>query len=427
MASGADVLIIGGGLSGLCCALRLHQGGLSFQVLEADNRIGGRIKTDRVDGFLLDHGFQVLLAAYPEAQHVLDYDALNLCSFYPGALIRYKNRFYRFADPWRHPLDGLRGIFAPIGSFTDKLRIGKLRRQALAGSLDDLYHRPETTTMQALRSIGFSEGMIDRFFRPFIGGVFFDPALGVSSRMLEFGFRFFSMGDTALPSGGMEAIPKQLAARLPSGSVRTEARVASIQDDCVTLAGGEQIRAHAVVVATEGPEAARLLGDATTPGSRSASCIYYGADEPPVSEPVLILNGDGRGPINSLCSPSRVASGYAPRGRSLISVSVLGNPGQNDQQLETSVRTQLQEWFGPQVSSWHYLRIYRIPHALPLQIPPVLHPAAAPAQIRPRLFVCGEYGSAASIQWAMVSGRRAAEAVISSLGTQTGSARATEG
>ena len=425
MASGADVLIVGGGLAGLCCALRLQQERLSFQVLEADNRIGGRIKTDRVDGFLLDHGFQVLLAAYPEAQRVLDYDALNLCSFYPGALIHYRNRFYRFADPWRHPMDGLRGIFAPIGSFTDKLRIGKLRRQALAGSLEDIYNRPETTSLQTLRSIGFSDGMIDRFFRPFIGGVFFDPALGVSSRMLEFGFRFFSLGDTALPSAGMESIPEQIAARLPAGSVRTEARVASIQDDGVTLAGGEQIRAQAVVVATEGPEAARLLGDATIPGSRSASCIYYSADEPPVSEPVLILNGDRRGPVNSLCSPSSVASGYAPKGRSLISVSVLGNPDQNDQQLETSVRTQLREWFGPRVGNWQYLRSYRIPHALPLQIPPVEDPASAPVHIRSRVFVCGEYGSSASIQWAMVSGRRAAEAVIDSLGTQTGSARET--
>jgi phytoene dehydrogenase-like protein len=403
----------------------LQQERLSFQVLEADNRIGGRIKTDRVDGFLLDHGFQVLLAAYPEAQRVLDYDALNLCSFYPGALIHYRNRFYRFADPWRHPMDGLRGIFAPIGSFTDKLRIGKLRRQALAGSLEDIYNRPETTSLQTLRSIGFSDGMIDGFFRPFIGGVFFDPALGVSSRMLEFGFRFFSLGDTALPSAGMESIPEQIAARLPAGSVRTEARVASIQDDGVTLAGGEQIRAQAVVVATEGPEAARLLGDATIPGSRSASCIYYSADDPPVSEPVLILNGDRRGPVNSLCSPSSVASGYAPKGRSLISVSVLGNPDQNDQQLETSVRTQLREWFGPRVGNWQYLRSYRIPHALPLQIPPVEDPASAPVHIRSRVFVCGEYGSSASIQWAMVSGRRAAEAVIDSLGTQTGSARET--
>jgi phytoene dehydrogenase-like protein len=407
-----DVLIVGAGLAGLCCALRLHQGGLSFQVLEASDGVGGRVRTDKAEGFLLDRGFQVLLTAYPEARRVLDYDALGLRPFYPGALIRYKNHFYRFADPWRHPIDGLLGIFAPIGSFADKLRVRKLRKHVLTGSLSDLYNRPETTTLQSLRTLGFSENMIDCFFRPFIGGVFFDPNLGVSSRMFEFGFRMFSMGDTALPSGGMGAIPEQIAARLPEGTVRTGARVESIQEDGAILQSGEKIKAHAVVVATEGPEAARLLGDKEKPGSRSVSCLYYETDEPPVSEPLLILNGEGKGPINSLCSPSNVASNYAPKGKSLVSVTIIGNPDSDDQQLETAVRTQLTEWFGPSVNGWRYLRTYRVLHALPMQIPPVVDPTSKSTQIRPGLFLCGEYQNVASIQWAMVSGRQAAEAVM---------------
>ena len=412
MISNSDVLIIGGGLAGLCCALQLRQSGLSFQVLEASDGVGGRVRTDKVEGFLLDRGFQVLLTAYPEAKRVLDYDDLNLCPFYPGALIRYKNRFYRFADPWRHPVDGLLGLSTPIGTFSDKLRVRKLRQQVLTGSLQDLYHRPETTTLQALRNLGFSENMIDCFFRPFIGGVFFDPNLGVSSRMFEFGFRMFSMGDTALPSKGMGAIPEQIAARLPAGTVRTEARVESIQEDGVTLKSGEKIKAQAVVVATEGPEAARLLGDKEKPGSRSVSCLYYDTDEPPVSEPLLILNGEGQGPINSLCFPNRVAPSYAPKDKSLVSVTIIGNPDQSDKQIETAVRVQLTEWFGSGASSWRYLRPYRILHALPIQIPPVSDPTSRPVQIRPGLFICGEYQNVASIQWAMVSGRQAAEAVI---------------
>ena len=144
----SDVLIIGGGLAGLCCALRLHQSGLSFQILEASDGVGGRVRTDKVEGFLLDRGFQVLLTAYPEARKVLDYDALNLHPFYPGALIRYKGRSHRFADPWRHPIDGIMGLFSPIGSVSDKLKVRKLRQQVLTGSLQDLYRRPETTTVQ---------------------------------------------------------------------------------------------------------------------------------------------------------------------------------------------------------------------------------------------------------------------------------------
>jgi phytoene dehydrogenase-like protein len=412
MSSNVDVLIIGGGLAGLCCALRLHQSGLSFQVLEASDGVGGRVRTDKVEGFLLDRGFQVLLTAYPEARRVLDYDALNLQPFYPGALIRYKGRFHRFSDPWRHPIDGMLSLLSPIGSVSDKLKVRKLRQQVLTGSLQDLYHRPETTTLQALKNLGFSESMIDCFFRPFIGGVFLDPNLGVSSRMFEFGFRMFSVGDTALPSRGMGAIPEQIAARLPVGTVRTGARVESIQQEGVTLQSGEQVKAQGVVVATEGPEAARLVGDKERPGSRSVTCLYYETDEPPVSEPLLILNGEGKGTINSLCSPSSVAPNYAPKRKSLVSVTIVGAPDQSDRQLETAVRARLTEWFGRKVSGWRYLRTYRIPHALPLQVPPVSDPTSGSHRIRPGLFVCGEYHRAASIQWAMVSGRQAGEAVI---------------
>ena len=416
MSSNSDVLIIGGGLAGLCCALRLHQRGLSFQVLEASDGVGGRVRTDKVEGFLLDRGFQVLLTAYPEARRVLDYDALNLQPFYPGALIQYKGRFHRFSDPWRHPIDGILSLLSPIGSVSDKLKVRKLRQQVLTGSLQDLYHRPESTTLQALRNLGFSESMIDCFFRPFIGGVFFDSNLGVSSRMFEFGFRMFSMGDTALPSSGMGAIPEQIAARLPVGAVRTGARVESIQQEGVTLHSGEQVKAQGVVLATEGPEVARLLGDKEGPGSRSVTCLYFETDDPPVSEPLLVLNGEGKGPVNSLCCPSSVAPNCAPKGKSLVSVTMIGIPDQDDQQVETAVRTQLTEWFGPGVKEWRYLRIYRIPHALPMQVPPVFDPAQRPAQIRPGLFVCGEYQNVASIQWAMVSGRQAAETVMDWLG-----------
>lgn len=415
MSSHPDVLIVGGGVAGLCCALRLNQQGISSQVLEASDTVGGRVRTDEVEGFLLDRGFQVLLTAYPEARSVLDYDALDLRPFYPGALIRCENRFHRFADPWRHPIDGLLGLFSPVGSLSDKLLVAKLRRQVLSGAVEDLYRRPETTTINALRTVGFSEHMIDRFFKPFIGGVFFDPDLGVSSRMFEFGFRMFSIGDTALPSRGMGAIPEQIAGRLPAGCVRTGARVASIQHDGVRLDSGEEIQSQAIVVATEGPEAARLLGDQEKPGSRSVTCLYFVMDEPLLSHPLLVMNGEGKGPINSLCSPSSVAPGYAPRNRSLLEVTIIGSPDQDDKQLEAAVRAQLTDWFGQPARGVRHLRTYRILHALPMQTPPTSAPGSTSRQVGPRLFVCGEYQSVASLQWAMVSGRQAAEAVAEAL------------
>jgi phytoene dehydrogenase-like protein len=383
--------------------------------MEASDGVGGRVRTDRAEGFLLDRGFQVLLTAYPEAQQVLDYKALDLRYFYPGAVVRFGGKFYKVADPWRHPLDGLKGVFSPVGTIGDKMKVGGLRRKTMEGSVEELFRRPEKATLVALREIGFSEKMIDRFFRPFLGGVFFDRELGISSRMFEFGFRMFSSGETALPGSGMGAIPTQIASHLPSESVRLNARVESIQDQSAILSNGEKLIARALVLAGEGPETARLLGEEKRPGSRSTTCLYFAADEPPFMEPLLILNGEGEGPVNSLTIPSLVAPAYAPEGQALIAVTIIGLPSLRDEQLTEAVRNQLAAWFGPKVSTWRHLRTYWIRHALPLQIPPLPDPTAPVRPARPGLYVCGEYGNPASLQWAMFSGRKAAEAVIESL------------
>ncbi len=410
--SPSDVTIVGAGLSGLACALPLHQSGISVGILEASDGIGGRVRTDRMDGFLLDRGFQVFLTAYPEARHVLDYAALDFRPFYPGALVRFSGRFHRIGDPWRRPLDGIRSLFSPIGTFQDKVRTGRLRQQVRAGSLKDLFQRPETSTIDALHAAGFSEAMIDRFFRPFIGGVFLDKNLEISSRMFEFVFRMFSLGDTALPSNGMGAIPELLASRLPEGTVRTDARVVKVQEGGVRLESGEEIRSRAVVIATEGPETERLLGEKKRSVIRGVTCLYFAFTEPPFTEPILFLDGDGKGPVINLCVPSQVAPSYAPPDMSLISATVLGCSEESDKNLESAVRSQLAEWFGEAVHDWRHLRTYRIRHALPMQVPPVLEPFSQTVQIHPWLFVCGDYRSVASIQWALVSGRRAADAVI---------------
>jgi phytoene dehydrogenase-like protein len=415
MKSHPEVIVVGAGLAGLCCALHLQKKGVRFLILEASDGVGGRVRTDQVEGFLLDRGFQVLLTAYPEAQGILDYQALDLRFFYPGAMVRFGGKFHRVADPWRHPVEGLKGLFSPVGTFNDKVRVGKLRRQVLEGSLEELFRRRETSALEALQGRGFSAGMIDRFFRPFLGGVFFDRELAVSSRMFEFGFRMFSSGETALPAGGMGAIPKQIASRLPAESLRLNSRVDSIGDRSVILSSGEKVTAQALVVAAEGPETARLLGEEKRPGSRSTTCLYFVAEEPPFHEPLLILNGEGQGPVNSLAIPSLVAPGYAPEGKTLIAVTIIGLPPWRDDQLTEAVRSQLTGWFGPKVSAWGHLRTYWIRHALPLQVPPLPDPTSPAQPARPGLYVCGEYGNPASLQWAMFSGRKAAEAVIEAL------------
>ena len=411
----ADVVIVGGGLAGLSCALRLNRDGISVRVLEASNRVGGRVRTDQVEGFLLDRGFQVMQTAYPEAKRVLDYPALNFGRFLPGALVRFEGRFHRMTDPWRRPFQAFSGLFSPIGSFSDKIRVGSVRSRALKGDLSDLYQRPETTTLRLLQEAGLSHKMIDRFFRPFIGGIYFDWDLDVSSRMFEFVFRMFSKGDAVLPAEGMEAIPRQLAARLPKDAIRTESRVAAVKEGGVTLVDGETISGRAVVVATEGPETARLLEDSTPQPSISSCYLYFAAERAPFSEPTLVLNGDGKAPVNSVTVPSNVVPAYAPKGSALISVVLKGSPDPNDSGLEGAVRAQLEEWFGPDAAKWRLLKQYAIPHSLPVQAPPVENPERQSVRKSERLFVCGEYQNVASIQWAMYSGRKAAEAVIEEL------------
>ena len=278
-----EVVIVGGGLSGLCCALELYRNGVSFLLIEATDRVGGRVKTDQCDGFLLDRGFQVLLTAYPEAQRVLDYSALRLKPFYPGALVYDGSRFHRVADPWRKTRDSIKSILSPVGSLADKLRIAWLRRQVLDLSLENLMAGEESTTQQRLEKLGFSPKIIDSFFQPFLGGVFLDADLTTSSRMLDFVFRMFSIGETAIPEKGMEAIPRQLLSMLPGDSIITDAKVKEIKTDSteliVTLASGEKIETQTVVLATNGLD--NLLSEKKKPKSRVVSCFYFVSELPP--------------------------------------------------------------------------------------------------------------------------------------------------
>ena len=412
-----DALIIGAGLAGLNCARHLHRRGLSCQLLDAADGVGGRVRTDAVGGFLLDRGFQVLLTAYPETQRALDYEALDLGSFYSGALVHADDRFHRVADPFRHPADIPATLAAPVGSLLDKLRVGWLRWSVRRGRIEDVLSRPEMTTLAALRERwGFSEGMINRFFRPFLGGILLDGDLRASSRMAEFVFRMFSEGQAALPAEGMEAMPRQLAAALPEGALRLNTKVEAIDGDMLTLGSGETLTAPALVVATGAPEADRLLGGVTPTKGRGSTTLYFAVGAPPTDEAILILNGDGRGPANTVTVPSNAQPAYAPPGRALLSVTILGTPRASDEALEAAVRGQLAGWFGAAVHSWTHLRTYRIPYALPDQAPPFLSPPERPVRRRRGLYVCGDHRRTASLNGALAAGRAAASAVAADLG-----------
>ena len=238
-----DVAIIGAGMSGLCCGLALQKRGKSFRIYEAQDKPGGRVATENYQGFKLDHGFQVLHSAYPEARLQLDYKALKLCNFYPGSLVRYNKRFYKLADPFKKPFAALKGIFSPIGTFRDKLLVAELRRQLVATSEDGLLDISEHTTWKRLVNFGFTQSMIDRFFRPFLKGIFLEDELRTSSRFFDFIFRMMSLGDASLPSNGMSEIPQQLAAGIPSQNILYRKPVLQLKENCLTLDSGEKVLA----------------------------------------------------------------------------------------------------------------------------------------------------------------------------------------
>jgi len=411
MSTSADVLIIGAGLAGLCCARRLAEAGITFQVMEASDGIGGRVRTDDVDGFLLDRGFQVLPTAYPEAQRVLDYSRLELRSFAPGAYSWFAGRMNLLIDPWRIPGRWLEAVQSEFGTLGDKLRMARLRSRMKRTSIEEIFRKPDRSTKTALQAEGFSQEMIHRFFRPFLGGILLDGELKTSSRMFEFVFKMLSEGHTSVPTLGMGAIPAQIAEKLKGDWILLNARVESLHENEIILAGGESMRARAIVVATDGPSAAHLVGEAE-PASRSVSCFYYSAEEPPVKGPMLTLNGDGAGPVNNFAVMSQVAPSYAPPGKHLISVSVLGTQELTDVQLSGFVIAQMKNWFGEVARSWRFLKSYKIPHAQPQQYPGALEPPERSVRVRSGIYVCGDHRDNASIHGAMMSGRRAAEAVI---------------
>lgn len=420
-----DTVIIGGGLAGLTCAASLTEAGRDVTVLEASDRVGGRVRSDNIDGFTMDHGFQVLLTAYPACQKWLDYDALRLRPFEPGALIRQRGKFRTLGDPWRRPGQAIATALNPVGSLADKLRIAKVRHAASRGSLDDLYQRAEMPTIQYLRKAGFSKNMIDQFFRPFIGGVFLNDTLSTSSRMFEFVFRMFAGGDVVVPADGMAAIPRQLAERLPRGSIRFHQTVIGIDPRdagagfLIRMSDRSTVEAHRVVVATESGAAARLLGIETLDTAWNGTTnLYYAADTAPDKRKTLMLAGDETDLVQTAVVISNAAPEYAPPGKALISISLVTDPKSVDVNdpaaLDAAVRAQMTTWFGETVGAWRHLMTYQVPYGLPARTldPVIKSPQAADHGGLGGVVLCGDYCDTPSIQGAMSSGERAAQVIL---------------
>ena len=401
----ADVVIIGAGLAGLVAARVLEQHGMSPLLLEASDGVGGRVRSDIVDGFVLDRGFQVLLTAYPEIHRHLDIPALDLRPFEPGALVWRKGKGHVVGDPFRRPTTLLSTSTSPIGTIGDKMRIAAFRARLMRSDARDLMRADDKPTVDALREMGFSQQIIDRFFTPLVGGIQLDPGLTTSRRMFDVIFRTLATGDSAVPAAGMGAISEQLVRSLATTRVSLNSPVASVSPGRVVLENGHVVAATNIVVATEGPVASRLL-DLPEVRSRAAGCVYFAAPVSPVKGAYVVLDGHGEGPVLNVAVMSNVSPQYAPHGQHLVAAAL---PGVCEGDLEAAARRQLRSWWGAAVDDWRHLRTYRIPHGQPAQDAPFS--PKKKVSLGDGLFVCGDHRDTGSIQGAMFSGRRTAQIV----------------
>jgi len=403
-----DAVVVGGGVAGLSCALRLIEKGRRVLVLEASDDVGGRVRSDPVDGFMLDRGFQVLLTAYPTCRALVDFDRLGLGTFDPGALVRVGEKDWIVGDPCRKPEELFATLRAPVGSVDDKVRMFLLRRALAAGTPADAWTSGHESTWQFLKSRGFSTRMMERFFRPFLSGIFLENQLATSARMFRFVFHCFSNGLAALPAGGMQQIPRQMAERIGKASIRLGTRVLHIGPGFVQTSDGCEIRARAVVIATDHDQLRQWVPGCFMRGWNNGTTYYFAAERSPFTgQRKLWLNGSGHGKINHIAVPSDIAPGYAPAGQALISVNTVGDAVM-PLPLET-IRGELIHYFGESVRRWTHLRSYPVEHALPSYGIRDADALMAPMSLPAGIHVCGDATAAGSLETAMQSGVAAAE------------------
>ncbi|MEU5144118.1 NAD(P)/FAD-dependent oxidoreductase [Streptomyces sp. NPDC021139] len=426
----ADVVVVGAGIAGLAAAQRLTSAGVTTTVLEADRTVGGRMATEKVDGFRLDRIGQLLSTAYPELRRTPGLDGLALLPFAPGVLLHSEGRHHRAGAPAggrsaRGALHAVRALAsaprsvpapraragAPLGTAVDQARLGAALARLAHTPAERLLARPELPAARALAARGLPARTIDGFLRPLLAALLNDPDLTTSSRCADLALRAFAGGRLALPEGGAEALPEHLARSLPPGTVHTGIRVTSVATNAVTTAEHGVIRCRAVLVATDARAAAGLLPGLRVPDFHPVTVVHHTTDEPTTTGSALLLDADRGGPVAHTAQISQVDPSRAPAGRTLVSSTVLGPPPPD---LDTAVRIHLSRLYGTPTDRWETLAVHHTPEAVPAMRPP--HDPRRPVRLLAGLYVCGDHRDTSTAQGALHSGHRASAAILTDLG-----------
>lgn len=424
------VVVIGAGLAGLTCAKVLSQAGWrDVLVLEKSDGPGGRVRTDEVEGFRLDRGFQVLFTAYPQVRRHLDLSRLDPCPYRPGAILARSGRCWLLGDPLRDPASFVSSLFNPLASFGDKLKVLQLRAELAQRTPEQVFQEglggSDGSVREFLEGYGFSAKICQHFFYPFFRGILLDPELASSARLLAFYFKMMAEGAIVTPALGMGELARQLASHLSPEQIRYQTPVERILVEegrvrGIRTAGGEEIPAEWVVCATEAPQArawqAELCPHAAVPiptQGRSVTCLYFCAPFSLARGAYLYLNASGQGWINHWVQLTRISPALAPPGQHLYSVTVLGDPPLSDEELAQTCRAELQVYFPKApLKQLRLLRVYRIPFAQFVQ-PPGFQQHLVPTHSGlPGLLWAGEYTHQSSIEGSLRSGEQAAAWIL---------------
>lgn len=399
--------IIGAGVSGLTAAIVLEQAGYAPHVFEKTDRIGGRVKTEVEGEFRFDHGFQVLLEAYPMAKKYLDYDALNLQQFQPGSIIFDQQKPGKFGDPLRNSSFLFPTIFSKHASFSDKLKVFQLNNELKKQSIESIFQKKEKSTLNYLKDKGFSNTIIQQFFQPFFSGIFLETALQTSSRMFEFVFKMFAEGQASVPKNGIEEIPKQLASKLKKTTFHYNVDVSKVDNNGITIEGLPLVESEFTIVATEADDLISNLRNQKT-GWKACHCFYFETKEQVISEPLIGLI-PGKHTINNL----HYVNGLTGGKKKLLSVTVVDNKGLTGRDLIEKVQVELQQLCNIEVVEMKHS--FRIPKALP-QLDNIQYEIpSTQTQLLDKVFLAGDVTLNGSLNAAMMAGEKAAEAVISKL------------